>query len=137
MKKIIFVLLVAVMMLQTSLVCAKEVEGGIGTVETQGWIELCWENTSSIMVMIKEGNSSVEVGLYIGADDGAPIRGNLYLEKYSGGSWQTVRSWRIAGRGSLTTSELWNVSSGKYRARVRATIGKDYVNETSRVCYVD
>lgn len=57
------------------------------------------------------------------------LSATMYLQKYSGGSWQTVQSWSDSSTSnSLSMSKNQTVSHGKYRTH---TVFKAYHNSSS------
>lgn len=57
------------------------------------------------------------------------LSATMYLQKYSGGSWQTVQSWSDSSTSnSLSISKSKSVAHGKYRTH---TVFKAYHNSKS------
>lgn len=91
-----------------------------------------WNDTNDVTPMISSNGKNISAGLYIDANRDTAIRGRFYLEKYVSGNWKVVKSWYVNETENVFMEKSYNgASSGKYRSRIKATIGTDKINLTS------
>lgn len=86
-----------------------------------------WANTDSVDIMLEKTSSGIEASVIIIPDNNEKIKGRLYLQKYTNGSWRTVKSWRFSGRDYTEVCESYSTSSGTYRAKVEVKVGSDNI----------
>jgi len=101
--------------------------------DTEVVITPFWINTDVARATISVSNLVLKPSAYIKAKSTSTvITGTLYLERESGSSWITVKSWSISGTGTLTVSKSYTGTSGvTYRARVAVSVGGESVGCTS------
>ncbi len=126
-KKIVLIMVLVLCMSSLSAIFANEVECNDGKASYQPM----WTDTASIDTFIKETSSGVNAYVFIIPTNDKIVRGKLYLQKYINGYWATVKSWEFTDRGYTEVCKSHNASSGKYRTKVIANIGGEYVKTYS------
>ena len=97
-----------------------------------------WVNISEIAPRIDAEGTTLYSEVSVTAETpSAKINGTMYLEKYSSGRWQSVKSWSISGTGSLLVSKSYSgVRGTTYRTRVSVTVGSETAQATSNSCSI-
>ena len=97
-----------------------------------------WANISDISPYISVDGTTLYPEVYIEAKSSSgSIRGTMYLEKYSSGSWTSVTSWSFSGTGNVFLSKSYTGSSGvRYRTKVVVTVDGERAVATSESCRV-
>lgn len=92
-----------------------------------------WANTTMVIPSISNSGSSISVSVLITPKSKTEkSKGTLYLQKYSGRSWETVKSWSIKDSGTVEiTKSYTGKSKVKYRTKVVVTTGSDEITATS------
>ncbi len=93
--------------------------------------------TSSLS--ITKGTASVSVKVRDADGDTSKITCTLYLQKYSGGSWNNIKHWsKNTDANQLTMSHTKAVNKGKYRTKaiVKAYKGNSHetITKYSKIC---
>lgn len=93
--------------------------------------------TSSLS--ITKGTASVSVKVRDADGDTSKITCTLYLQKYSGGSWNNIKSWfKSTDTNQLAMSYTKAVNKGKYRTKavVKAYKGNSHetITKYSKIC---
>ncbi|WP_026476235.1 hypothetical protein [Alkaliphilus transvaalensis] len=95
-----------------------------------------WLNINSITTSLSISNTGVASSSAIisGAKGTTSISAIYSLEKKSGNTWSTVRTWTDSTSATrLTFAESSNVAGGTYRLSVTATVVRNGVSETVTV----
>lgn len=97
-----------------------------------------WTNISDITPYISVDGTTLYPEVYIEAKSSSgSIRGTMYLEKYSSGSWTSVTSWNFSGTGNVFLSKSYTGTSGvRYRTKVVVTVDGERAVATSESCRV-
>ncbi len=97
-----------------------------------------WVDIAEISPMIDaEGTTLYPEASVTAQSPSTKIKGTMYLEKYSSGKWQSVKSWSFSGTGSVFVSKSYSGTSGTtYRTRVSVTVGSETAQATSNSCSI-
>ena len=92
-----------------------------------------WDNTYNLICNTSASGRTLYSTLVVNSSNtNTSISGTMYLERYANGSWSSVKSWKVSGKGQVSTSQTYTGTSGyRYRTRVSIQIGSDSINRTS------
>lgn len=92
-----------------------------------------WDNASSVSAEVWTSGKKIKVAASIRVkDSSSKVSGYLYLEEKSGGRWKSVQSWKINQTGNVDITKSTTYTKGNtYRARVKATVGGETVEDVS------
>ena len=92
-----------------------------------------WNDTYNLICHTSASGRTVYSTLVINATNtNTSISGTMYLEHYSNGSWRTMKSWSVSGKGQVSKFQTYTGTYGyRYRTRVSVQVGSDSVNRTS------
>lgn len=92
-----------------------------------------WANTTKVVPSITNSGRSITVSVLIKPNESTEkSKGTLYLQKYNGRKWTTVKSWSIDEDGTVDiTKSYTGKSKVKYRTKVVVTTGGDKITSTS------
>lgn len=95
-----------------------------------------WSQIDTISPYISASGNAIYPEVYIEAKSpSSSIKGTMYLERYSSGSWVNVTSWSLKGTGSLSASKGYSGTlNTKYRTRVVVTINGETAEAVSGSC---
>lgn len=97
-----------------------------------------WNSISDISPYISVEGNTLYPEVYIEAKSSSgSISGTMYLEKFSGGKWTSVASWRFTGTSNVFLSKSYiGISGVNYRTKVVVTIDGETATATSGSCEI-
>lgn len=95
-----------------------------------------WVQASDVNPGLSITGSTIKVSVLVKAKStSAAISGTAFLEKKSGSSWTSVKSWPISATGKTLLSQSYaNAGKGEYRVRVSVNVGGESISVMSGSC---
>ena len=90
---------------------------------------------STVAATTEVTNKSTTITVYVAVlpkSSNVSTKGTVYLQKYSNGSWVSVKSWSLNETGTVAFSRTYTGSSGnKYRSKLSVKVGSDNISTES------
>ncbi len=125
-------LMMLLLYVSVSMVCVPTVHAQETSYEESDIINP-YTDTSWVSVSIKHSGTKITSTTLVSPySKYTSVEGVMYVEKFSNGMWNTMKSWRIDKVGTVAMSGTYVGSAGStYRTKIVINVGSDYIVKTS------